>query len=115
MADQLSVEDLAKAKQSLVSYVQQQSFQDEVTSLQKGLPIKRSSRIYKLDPILQNGILGVGGRLSKLEMPEETKHPAILPKDNHLSKILLYHTHAYRGSLWKKSNDCKTQNKILDH
>lgn len=90
---QLSVEDLAKAEQSLVSYVQQQSFKDEVTSLQRGLPIKRNSRIYRLDPILQHGILRVGGRLSKLAMPEETKHPAILPKDNHLSKILLHHTH----------------------
>lgn len=38
--------------------------------------------IYKLDPILQNGNLRVGGKLSKLAMPEETKHPTILPNDN---------------------------------
>lgn len=35
--------------------------------------------IYKLDPILQNGNLS---KLSKLAMPEETKHPTILPNDN---------------------------------
>ena len=66
------------AEKSLLSYIQQHSFRDEVT-LQKGQSVKRSSRIYKLDPILQNGTLRVGGRLSKLAMPEETKHPAILP------------------------------------
>ena len=108
---QLSVEDLTKAEKSLVSYVQQQSFRDEMTSLQKGLPIKKSSRMYKLDPILQHGILRVGGRLSKLAMPEETKHPAILPKDNHLSKILLHHTHALVGHCGRNQMIAKLRTK----
>lgn len=97
LPEQLSVEDLAEAEKSLVSYIQQQSFRDDVTSLQKGQPVKRSSRIYKLDPILQNGIVRVGGRLSKLAMPEETKHPAILPNDNHFSRLLLDHIHTLVG------------------
>lgn len=58
-----------------VSYIQQQSSRDEVTSLQKCQPVKGSCRIYKLDPILQNRSLRVGGRLNKLAMPEDTKHP----------------------------------------
>ncbi|KAJ8364798.1 hypothetical protein SKAU_G00136290 [Synaphobranchus kaupii] len=93
----LSVKDLAEAEESLVSYIQQQSFRDEVTSLEKSQPVKRSSRICKLDPILQNGTLRVGGSLSKLAMPEETKHPAILPNDNHFSRLLLNHTHTLVG------------------
>lgn len=67
------MEDLAEAERSLLSYIQRKSFRDEVTSLQKSQPVKRSSRIYKLDPILQNGIIRVGGRLSKLAMPEKQK------------------------------------------
>ena len=53
VGSRLSVEDIGKAEESLVSYVQQQSFRDELNSLQKNIPVKRNSRIYKLDPILQ--------------------------------------------------------------
>ena len=34
-------------------------------------------------------ILRVGGRLSK--MPAKSKHPAVLPKDSNLAKLLLSH------------------------
>ena len=107
----LSVEDIGKAEESLVSYVQQQSFRDELNSLQKNIPVKRNSRIYKLDPILQNGLLRVGGRLSKSAMPEEAKHPAILPKDNHMSKILLHHTHALVGHCGRNQMIAKLRTK----
>ena len=30
----------------------------------------------------------VGGRLSKAALPEETKHPLILPKDQHISTLI---------------------------
>ena len=93
----LSVKDLAEAEESLISYIQLRSFRDEMTNLAKGQPVKRSSRIYKLNPVLQNGILRVGGRLSKLAMPQATKHPAILPNDHHFSRLLLNHIHILVG------------------
>ncbi|KAL0149469.1 hypothetical protein M9458_055257 [Cirrhinus mrigala] len=96
-AQTLSVEDLVLAEESLVRYVQQQSFQDEITLLNKGHAVKTSSRIYKLDPILDNGILRVGGRLSRMAMPEEFKHPAILPSESHLCRLLMDHIHKMSG------------------
>ena len=71
--------------------------------------VKRNSRIYKLDPILQNGTLWVRGRLNKLALPEETKHPAILPSDKHFSTLLLIHTqtlvgHCGRNQMHSKQN-----------
>lgn len=93
----LSVKDLLEAEESLVSYVQRNSFQDEMTSLGMGRPVKRSSKIYKLDPFLQNGIVRVGGRLSRLAMAEETRHPAILPDNCHLSDLLMARIHKVGG------------------
>ena len=97
LPEQLSVRELAEAEESLVSYVQRNTFRDEVASLQRGQPVKRSCRIYKLDPVLQDGTLRVGGRLSKLAMPETMKHPAILPNDHHFSRLLMNHIHVLVG------------------
>lgn len=96
----LSVKDLAEAEESLVSYIQQRPFRDKMTFQKKGQPVKRSSRIYKLDPVQQNGILRVGGRPSKLAMPEETQHPAGLLNDCHLSSLRVTLIHILGGSLW---------------
>lgn len=62
-------------------------------TLQKGGTVKKTSSIYKLDPVLQNGIIRVGGRLSKLAMPEEIKHPVILSKKSRIAVMLLQHIH----------------------
>lgn len=44
-----------------------------------------------------NIFLRVGGRLSKASMPEETKHPLILVKDQHISILILCHIHEQLG------------------
>ena len=67
-----------------------QSFPDEIASLKSETRnVKRQSPIFKLVPKLDNGILRVGGRLSKLAMPEEAKHPVILTKNHHVSRLIL--------------------------
>lgn len=63
-----------------------------MATLQKGnRNVSKNSCIYKLDPVHDKGILRAGGRLSKMAMSEEQKHPAILPKDHHISKLVLRH------------------------
>lgn len=42
-----------------------------------------NSTIYKLDPVLADGLRRVEERLSKAAVPEETKHPVILFKDHY--------------------------------
>jgi len=66
--------------------------------LQKGASnVKKGSSIYRLDPVLDNGILRVGGRLRRTAMPEERKHPAILDKNHHVSSLILRHFHVQTG------------------
>ncbi|KAL7869787.1 hypothetical protein AOLI_G00137750 [Acnodon oligacanthus] len=96
---QFTVDDLEKAEQAIVNYVQRQYFFEEISLLSDGKAIKKTSPLYKLDPVMVNGTLRVGGRLSKSALPEETKHPAILPKGNHISQLILHRVHekGYRG------------------
>jgi len=59
--------------------------------------VKKGSSIYKLNPVLIEGVLRVGGRLKKIAMPVESNHPAILPKGSHLSRLHLSHVHNMVG------------------
>ncbi|KAK7899128.1 hypothetical protein WMY93_019981 [Mugilogobius chulae] len=93
----LTVEDVQKAELAIVKYCQLKNYAEELDSLEKGQPVKRTSHLRKLNPQLQNGVIRVGGRLSNLSMPVETKHPVILPKDLHVSELLLRHIHQEVG------------------
>ena len=93
----LSVEDLDMAETAIISFCQRKRFTDEICSLQKGESVKRNSHLYRLDPILEEGVLRVGGRLSRSAMPDEAKHPAILAKDLHISDLILRHIHQQTG------------------
>lgn len=89
--------DLVEAELAIIRYCQQQRFQDEISSLLSERTVSRQSSIYKLDPILEDGLLRVGGRLSKGAMPLEVKHPLILSKEQHISMLILKDIHQLLG------------------
>jgi len=94
----LTPKDLEEAELAVICYCQQQRFAPEISSLlSEKHTVSRQSSIYKLDPILENGLLWVGGRLSKGAMPSEEKHPLILSKEQHISKLLLRNMHQLLG------------------
>ena len=51
------------------------------------------NRFAKLAPVVQRDIVRVGGRLDKSPLPEESKHPAILPPNHHVTKLIIRHYH----------------------
>lgn len=93
----LTVDDLRQAELDIIRHCQQRKFQEEMSALQRKEPVKRSSRIYRLNPQLQEGILRVGGRLSRASMPAEAKHPMLLPKDDRVADLILQDVHERLG------------------
>ncbi|XP_057687730.1 uncharacterized protein LOC130913275 [Corythoichthys intestinalis] len=89
----LHPEDLAKAEKTILCFVQGLKFEKEIATLKSGITLKKDSQLYKLDPVLDDGLLRVGGRVRRSSMPEETKHPIILTKDFHVSTLILRHIH----------------------
>ena len=56
--------------------------------------VKKQSDTYRLDPFLSDdGLLRVGGRLRQGEQPWETAHPVLLPKDHHVSRLIIAYFH----------------------
>lgn len=91
------MEEVREAELEIIRSCQRKRFQEEFSSLLKNQNVKQTSHIYKLNPKLDNGILRVGGRLSRAAMPEESKHPIILTKDLQISDLILRQVHKEVG------------------
>ena len=59
--------------------------------------VRRSSSLFKLSPYLDDGLLRVGGRLSRAAIPEQTKHPYILPRKHHITTLIIQYVHQRLG------------------
>lgn len=108
----LSVEDMQEAERAIIFFEQRRYFSHEFTHLENGKTLSSRSTIHKLDPILDNGILRVGGRINKSAMPVHQKNPIILPKGSHSP-----HPTTYPSSSWtlrKKSYAFQAKAKVLD-
>lgn len=77
----------------LIKLVQQEAFSKQIRMIEKGETLQRSNSLYHLDPILDKGLLRVGGRLRQLSLSLEIKHPVILPKDSYITGLILSHYH----------------------
>lgn len=93
----LCVDDLKEAETAIIRFSQQEKFHSEIEALTSGSGVKRKSTLYRLDPILQDGLIRVGGCLNRAAMPESTKHPVILSKEQHMSALILKHIHDQLG------------------
>lgn len=114
----ITLDDLLKAEKAIVEFCQKQRYSEEMSRIEKaslvGKCLNRLSSLYKLDPVMDNGVLRVGGRLDKSAMPEESKRPMILPKDLHISKLILQHIHEQLGHAGR-NHVLSHLKKILDY
>ena len=104
----LTVEELHEAELEIVKIVQERSFREEIAAISQNLksscnanvapnPIKRSSHLYKLDPVYDKRVLRVGGRLRNSSVPEVAKHPLILPRNHHVVTLIIEFYHDLSG------------------
>ncbi|XP_064647086.1 uncharacterized protein LOC135499946 [Lineus longissimus] len=91
----LTVDDLRKAEKAILVFSQRETFCEEIKCLEEGSGnvVKRASTLYQLDPFLEDSLVRVGGRLSNSAMPRKAKHPVILPKNCHVSQLILQDIH----------------------
>ncbi|KAJ8404511.1 hypothetical protein AAFF_G00337780 [Aldrovandia affinis] len=93
----LTLDDLVAAESEIIKFSQRQQFNEELQALQKGKQVSRNSQLFRLDPILQDSILRVGGRLNKSAMPETAKRPAIISKHSRVATLILSDIHQRTG------------------
>jgi len=90
----LTVDELNESLNCLIKLAQHFMFSDEIYSLKSNKLISSKSKLLSLNPFLDSdGILRVGGRLNKSNIPFSQKHPIILDKSHAFSKLIIVHEH----------------------
>ena len=95
----ISVPELQKAENEIVQLVQRECFPTEIKSLAEGNQVCTSSALRKLDPMLIDGILCVGGRLRNATNTGISKHPVVLPKRHHVVTLIARECHENEGHI----------------
>ena len=96
----LTADEIGVSVNTVLKIVQTEAFPIEYQTLnQTGGCVGRNSPLRKLNPIMVDGILRVGGRLQYVHLPLEAKHPAILPPRHNVTAMLIRHYHMKEGHM----------------
>ena len=69
-------------------------FAKEIKELKGGGEVSKQSHLKPLTPIVDElGVLRVGGRLNRAELPYDAAHPMILPKKHHITRLVVADVH----------------------
>ncbi|KAK3734280.1 hypothetical protein QZH41_015132, partial [Actinostola sp. cb2023] len=91
-------DDIERAKKRVAAIVQRKTYPDEVKYLSEGKRVKASSEIVRLKPVMKGDrVVRVGGRISMAPISEDAMNPMILPKEHHITTILIRHIHQRNG------------------
>lgn len=89
----MTVEERERAAEVVIKLAQQQAFPQEMKALEGGCSLPSSSPLFRLDPLVDKGLLRIGGRLKQSSLSRELKHPVIHPKNPYVTKLILSHYH----------------------
>ena len=94
------MQELRRAENELVKCIQRKHF-SELFVLPSANEKKSKSKlprfVLKLNPILVDCILRVGGRLRNAPADFDSKHPTILPSDSHFTELIIKEHHLKVG------------------
>ncbi|KAJ8017584.1 hypothetical protein HOLleu_44905 [Holothuria leucospilota] len=97
-----TVAELQKAERVILKAVQEEGFSAEISKLRAAKAnsehtkptIRKGSPLCRLNPFLdEDGIIKVGGRLGRSDLPFTERHPILLPKNTHVSRLIVEHFH----------------------
>ena len=89
----ISSQEIASAEVCIIRKQQQQSFKEEIKTMNNKKPLPAKHWLTTLYPFIdEHGILRVGGRLEHASMHNWQKHPILLVKC-HLSDLIIRQTH----------------------
>ena len=101
-------EVVTQATNTIIKAVQHEAFKDDFRTLTEtatkngddcnGVKERKTSlkksHFYQLDPYVDDaGVLRAGGCLCQTNLTSKEKHPVLLPKGHHVSKLLLHFYH----------------------
>ena len=90
--------ELQSAEEFIIREVQSKVYSAETESLRRNKDIQRGRTLAPFNPVLVNGILRSNIRLRHADdLPYDVKSPIILPKRNHVTRLIVKNYHELDG------------------
>ncbi|XP_033212405.1 uncharacterized protein LOC117169999 [Belonocnema kinseyi] len=89
----LTVSEVDASMDRIIQLTQARDFFQETDCLKCEKTISNKSKLLSLNPFLDKGILKVGGRLFHSELTPDEKHPMLLPRNHHITSLIIRHEH----------------------
>ena len=94
----LTVTELALADIALIKFVQRTMFAEEYLALSRAALIQTRSQLTPLNPQMVDGVIVVGGRLSRATtLKSHARQPVVLPARHHLTTLVVRQYHDSNG------------------
>ncbi|XP_076660598.1 uncharacterized protein LOC143363956 [Halictus rubicundus] len=113
----INVEELNHAHDQIIKTLQHEHFKREIDALNSGKTLDKRSKILNLNPFLdEQGILRVGGRLHHSLLDYNQKHPILLPRTHHVTKLIIreHHIKNYHSGVQSTLNVVRQRYWIID-
>ncbi|XP_043237658.1 uncharacterized protein LOC122389569 isoform X1 [Amphibalanus amphitrite] len=94
---ELTPADLEDAERIVVKHVQKTHFQQELADLGAGREVRCASRLARLSPFVDDGLIRMRGRLTNSNLDWTTKHPLILPDKDKIVDLIITDLHERVG------------------
>ncbi|XP_076660443.1 uncharacterized protein LOC143363795 [Halictus rubicundus] len=89
----LSIKELQDANDRIIRLLQAVTFAHDIRDLKIGR-LPNTSNLMPLCPFLDDSrVLRVGGRLQNSTLPFEQRHPILLPREHHVTKLIIRDSH----------------------
>lgn len=90
----LTATELKASLHHAIRIVQSTAFPLDYKNLQSKSPLHHRSTLLSLNPFLdENHVMRLGGRLENAGISFNSKHPIILPKSHHITKLIIRTSH----------------------
>ena len=94
VSGELTYHELESAAKEILKIIQKQGFSDDYKQLSQQQSVTSNSSLRALNPFLDDeGLIRVGGRLKNSVLSYAEKYPIVLPKDNHLTNLIIKEKH----------------------
>ncbi len=92
--EQPETSTLQSATSVILSAIQKEGFSQEIKCLHNNQHVNKKSPLKSLSPFIgKQGLVRVGGRCERQDVPYDQRHPTILPQKSHITDLVVRHFH----------------------
>lgn len=99
----LTTNELEKIEEECIRFYQNLVYSKEIEELKINGQVKKKSSLITLSPFLdEKGLLRVRGRLENASVSENIKHPIIIPRNQHITELIINEAHTRTLHGWNQ-------------